>query len=126
MSIEQEPPIETRWDTLQQEAESLYQTLEGMFADYTSGSAQHILRNLATGLAIRTMKPRTPEETTLFSEHLERSIAFGKKYLSLLETFPQFKEGEMREGQGAFADLSREMAPRELIDAYERRLRGGE
>ncbi len=101
MSIEQEPPIETRWDTLQQEAESLCQTLEGMFADYTSGSAQHILRNLATGLAIRTMKPRTPEEATLFSEHLEKSIAFGKKISLLTRNFSTIQRGRNARGTGS-------------------------
>ena len=111
-----------RWTELKLEATKYFDLAVAERTPQASESLRHILGNLITILTpdCLEMAERHPEMKALVPEY----IAYVKRYFSLLDEFPDFREKEESSGAGYFPELMRSIAgSKELVEEYEKRLR---
>jgi hypothetical protein len=114
------------WAKLEAEAIHYYDAVRSLQPAGKSRSLRHILNNLCEGLDPRNPRFPSQEEKSQEEYNLIAAKVEGiKKYLRLLEEFPEFKEKEFADGQGYFPELFSSLYdPNDFIDAYEAQLRG--
>jgi len=90
----------------------------------------HIFANLTIRLIpsnIESYGESTPQKKAKFYEDAARDMEYTKRYLALLDAFPEFRAKEEAPGSGYFPGLiEKNFGAKDLIDEYERRLRGAD
>ncbi|MFA6269925.1 MAG: hypothetical protein WC657_01820 [Candidatus Paceibacterota bacterium] len=116
---------EAEWGQLKQDSQ-YYVDLIRSKSEGASRSCTHILNNL--GLAISyilyDLNQKSPLKDPELYQNAIDAISDIKKYLKLLEEFPDFAEKELGPGYGCFPEISTKVAKiKEMIGAYEKKLR---
>jgi hypothetical protein len=120
---EQIPPVE-EIDELKQEAAEYFNLVNNLATPEKSTSMNHVLRNLVGRIDpnfYSILMAKDPEKGKI---SIADNIDYIKRYLALLEEFPEFRKKEESAGDGYFPELSKSNeSSRDLIDKYEELLR---
>lgn len=118
---------EEKWDALEAEAKACAQKAQNIGSKVLSQNSRHVLNNLGVYLNTYVNLPDANKERDAVTyQRLRRNVEYLKKYIDLLQEFPEFLEGEGRSREGYAPDIFNEYSNNSeaLIDAYEKRLRG--
>jgi hypothetical protein len=121
---------EAQWDTLKESARHWYDISMATRSGNVSRSCKHILGNLCITLPYLLDAEEPPKRTQKLYDFTAANLEHIKKYFELLEDFPEFAKKEMNRGDGFSAEPWSEtlgtLKSGEMVDAYEKKLRGGE
>jgi hypothetical protein len=116
---------EAVWLKLKEEA-TIYINIVRTISENGSASCRHILCNLVMNLIslVELDMHKSTKDQKVFYDSVNDNLSYIKRYLKLLEDFPDFAQKELVPGGGFFPELmSKLRASEEFVDAYEARLR---
>lgn len=113
-----------QWENLMRDAQHYFDLGMAKRAGDTSESCQHLLGNLCAPLKLVLGIKVPPEKRAAHRARMMKGIEAIKKYLALLEEFPDFAAKELSSGTGFFPDaLTIRGSHEDVVDVYEERLK---
>ncbi len=115
---------ETEWESVFEECSVILEKIKAKPGPVSS-SFEHITNNWLSTLNFKEYSKDIPDmRSPKMYDAIVSTVKKAKKYLALLEEFPDFAAKELSEGRGCFPEIYDETPDTErLIDGYEARLR---
>ena len=117
-----------QWAKMRADAEAWFESTKNINMQAISKSMMTVLGNLRSVLSpdhIDNVAMNERDTINMMYKFVTQAVDHMDRYMTLIETYPEFKAKEEASGPGYFEDLVvQNLPPEKLIPEYEKRLKG--